>query len=63
MGTLPTRTAPRRRRRLLLALAALAMAGLAAGQLSLALFTDQETVAATFGTLKGFVRTVQLTLR
>ena len=50
MGTLPTRTAPRRRRRLLLAVAALAMVGLAAGQLSLALFTDQETVAATFGT-------------
>src|SRR6187551_408925 len=50
MGTLPTRTAPRRRRRMLLALAALAMVGLAAGQLSLALFTDQETVAATFGT-------------
>jgi predicted ribosomally synthesized peptide with SipW-like signal peptide len=40
----------RRRRRQLLALAALAVIGLGAGQLSLALFTDQETVAATFDT-------------
>jgi predicted ribosomally synthesized peptide with SipW-like signal peptide len=47
---IPMRTASRRHRRLLLALAALAMVGLAAGQLSLALFTDQETVDGTFGT-------------
>ncbi|MDQ3148402.1 MAG: SipW-dependent-type signal peptide-containing protein [Chloroflexota bacterium] len=39
----------RRRRRNVLALAALATIGMAAGQMSLALFTDQETVDATFG--------------
>jgi predicted ribosomally synthesized peptide with SipW-like signal peptide len=50
MGSLPARPAPRRRRRQLLALAALAALGVAAGQLSLAYFTDQETVAGTFGT-------------
>jgi predicted ribosomally synthesized peptide with SipW-like signal peptide len=38
------------RRRQLLALAALAVIGIGAGQLSLALFTDQETVAGTFDT-------------
>lgn len=41
---------PRRRRGLLLLLAALATVSLGAGQLSLALFTDQETVAGTFST-------------
>ena len=41
---------PRRRRRFLLLLAVLAAISLGAGQISLALFTDQETVAATFGT-------------
>ena len=40
----------RRRRRLLLLLATLAAISLGAGQLSLALFTDQETVAGTFST-------------
>jgi predicted ribosomally synthesized peptide with SipW-like signal peptide len=40
----------RRRRRLVLLLATLAAISLGAGQLSLALFTDQETVAATFST-------------
>jgi len=40
----------RRRRRLALILPVLAMAGFGAGQLSLALFTDSETVDATFGT-------------
>ena len=40
----------RRRRRLLLLLATLAAVSLGAGQLSLALFTDQETVAGTFST-------------
>jgi predicted ribosomally synthesized peptide with SipW-like signal peptide len=40
----------RRRRRLLLILPVLAMVGVGAGQLSLALFTDSETVNATFGT-------------
>jgi predicted ribosomally synthesized peptide with SipW-like signal peptide len=45
-----TDAAPRRRRRQLLALIALAAIGIGAGQMSLALFTDQETVAATFGT-------------
>ena len=43
-------TPKRRRRHLLLALAALATVGLATGQMSLALFTDQESVAATFDT-------------
>jgi predicted ribosomally synthesized peptide with SipW-like signal peptide len=44
--------AARRRRRRLVALlaAALAVLSLGAGQLSLALFTDQESVAATFST-------------
>lgn len=41
---------PRRRRGLLLLLAALATVSLGAGQLSLALFTDLETVAGTFST-------------
>ncbi len=41
---------PTRRRGLLLLLAALATVSLGAGQLSLALFTDQETVAGTFST-------------
>jgi predicted ribosomally synthesized peptide with SipW-like signal peptide len=45
-----TDAAPRRRRRQLLALIALAAIGIGTGQMSLALFTDQETVAATFGT-------------
>jgi predicted ribosomally synthesized peptide with SipW-like signal peptide len=40
----------RRHRRLLLLLATLAAISLGAGQLSLALFTDQETVAGTFST-------------
>ncbi len=40
----------RRRRRLVLLLATLAAISLGAGQLSLALFTDQETVAGTFST-------------
>jgi len=40
----------RLRRHLLLAMAALATLGLATAQMSLALFTDQETVAATFDT-------------
>ena len=41
----------RRRRRLLILLtAALAVLGIGAGQLSLALFTDQESVAGTFST-------------
>src|SRR5262245_7454176 len=40
----------RRRRRQLLALTVLAVIGIGAGQLSLALFTDQETVAGTFST-------------
>jgi predicted ribosomally synthesized peptide with SipW-like signal peptide len=40
----------RRRRRLLLLLATLGAISLGAGQLSLALFTDQETVAGTFST-------------
>lgn len=42
--------APRRRRRLLLLLATLAAISVGAGQLSLALFTDQETVAGTSST-------------
>ena len=42
--------APRRRRRQLFALAALAAIGLGTGQMSLALFTDQETVPGTFST-------------
>lgn len=48
-----TRTDARRRRRrrlLALLLPMLAIAGIGAGQLSLALFTDTETVDATFGT-------------
>ena len=40
----------RRRRRLLLLLATLGAISLGAGQLSLALFVDQETVAGTFST-------------
>ena len=40
----------RRRRRLALILPMLAVFGVGAGQLSLALFTDTETVNATFGT-------------
>ena len=40
----------RRRRRLALILPMLAVLGVGAGQLSLALFTDSETVNATFGT-------------
>jgi predicted ribosomally synthesized peptide with SipW-like signal peptide len=40
----------RRRRVLVLLIPALAMLGLGAGQLSLALFTDTESVDATFGT-------------
>lgn len=40
----------RRSRRLVLLLATLAAISLGAGQLSLALFTDQETVAGTFNT-------------
>lgn len=49
--TLPyTRETAPRRRGLLLLLAALATISLGAGQLSLALFTDQETVAGTFST-------------
>jgi len=40
----------RRRRRLALLLPVLAVAGIGAGQLSLALFTDTESVDATFGT-------------
>ena len=40
----------RRRRRLVLLLVTLAAISLGAGQLSLALFTDQETVAGTFST-------------
>ncbi|MEA2651174.1 MAG: hypothetical protein QOI85_895, partial [Chloroflexota bacterium] len=39
-----------RRRRLLLLLAVLGAISLGTGQLSLALFTDQETVAGTFST-------------
>jgi predicted ribosomally synthesized peptide with SipW-like signal peptide len=39
-----------RRRRLVFILPVLAMVGVGAGQLSLALFTDSETVDATFGT-------------
>jgi len=51
VDTQRTAGAPKRRRRhLLLALAALATLGLATGQMSLALFTDQESVAATFDT-------------
>jgi predicted ribosomally synthesized peptide with SipW-like signal peptide len=46
----PSDAAPRRRRRQLFALAALAAIGLGTGQMSLALFTDQETVAGTFST-------------
>lgn len=41
---------PRRRRRLALILPLLAMVTLGAGQMSLALFTDSETVDAAFGT-------------
>lgn len=41
---------PRRRRRLALVLPLLAMVTVGAGQLSLALFTDSESVDATFGT-------------
>lgn len=41
---------PRRRRRLAIILPLLAMVTVGAGQLSLALFTDSETVDATFGT-------------
>jgi spore coat-associated protein N len=44
------RARARRRRRQLLALTVLAVIGIGAGQLSLALFTDQETVAGTFST-------------
>jgi predicted ribosomally synthesized peptide with SipW-like signal peptide len=40
----------KRRRRLALILPLLALVGVGAGQLSLALFTDSETVNATFGT-------------
>jgi predicted ribosomally synthesized peptide with SipW-like signal peptide len=40
----------RRRRRLIIILPVLAILGVGAGQLSLALFTDSETVDATFGT-------------
>jgi predicted ribosomally synthesized peptide with SipW-like signal peptide len=47
---LSDRTRGGRRRRQLLALLALAVIGIGAGQLSLALFTDQETVAGTFST-------------
>ncbi len=47
---LQTDAAPRRRRRQLYALAALAAIGLGTGQMSLALFTDQETVDGTFST-------------
>jgi predicted ribosomally synthesized peptide with SipW-like signal peptide len=46
----PSDAAPRRRRRQLFALAALAAIGLGTGQMSLALFTDQETVPGTFST-------------
>jgi len=47
----PNRRAYRRHRRLLILLtAALAVLSLGAGQLSLALFTDQESVAGTFST-------------
>ena len=46
----PTDAAPRRRRRQLLALVALAVIGIGTGQMSLALFTDQESVAGTFST-------------
>ena len=47
----PDRGAQRRRRRLLILLtAALAVLSIGAGQLSLALFTDQESVAGTFST-------------
>jgi spore coat-associated protein N len=45
----PTDTSTRRRRRaLVFGMALLSVVGLGAGQLSLALFTDQETVDATF---------------
>ena len=47
-GVAPARS--RRRRRLVLLLATLAAISLGAGQLSLAIFTDQETVAGTFST-------------
>ena len=46
----PIDGAPRRRRRQLLALAALAVIGIGTGQMSLALFTDQESVDGTFST-------------
>lgn len=48
-ATLANRSTARRRRQLL-ALTALVALGAAAGQLSLAYFTDQETVDGTFGT-------------
>ena len=47
-GVAPARS--RRRRRLVLLLATLAAISLGAGQLSLAIFTDQESVAGTFST-------------
>jgi predicted ribosomally synthesized peptide with SipW-like signal peptide len=50
MGILSGHAAPRRGRRPLLALGALAAFGIAAGQLSLAYFTDQESVDGTFAT-------------
>lgn len=50
-ATNQTTTTPRRpRRRLLLLAAGLSIVSLTAGQMSLALFTDQETVPATFST-------------
>lgn len=48
-ATLASRPATRRRRQLL-AMGALATLGIAAGQLSLAYYTDQQTVDGTFGT-------------
>jgi len=51
LGARPNHDARRRQRRLLILLtAALAVLSIGAGQLSLALFTDQESVAGTFST-------------